>query len=71
MMICASCGRPTSKYSTGCGDPCQADPITDEQAEAWLKANDLYAVTHIHESNDCDECLASRPSDERVPEEGA
>ena len=43
---------------------------TDEQAEAWLKANDLYAVTHLHEPPpDCDECNASRPSDEPQEEE--
>ena len=34
----------------------------DEQAAMrWLAANDLYAVTHIHESDDCDECVAARP----------
>lgn len=32
--------------------------ITDEQAEAWLKANDLYAVTHVHTADECGECSA-------------
>jgi hypothetical protein len=33
--------------------------ITDEEAERWLKDNDLYAVTHLHTSSDCAECQAS------------
>lgn len=33
--------------------------ITDEQAEAWLKANDLYAVTHIHDDPACIECQSA------------
>ena len=32
--------------------------ITDEQAEEWLRANDLYAVTHIHDDPECEECHA-------------
>lgn len=42
---------------------------TDEQAEGWLSANDLYAVTHIHESEDCGECQAAPPL-EYDPEKG-
>jgi hypothetical protein len=33
------------------------DQARSEHAEAWLKANDLYAVTHLHEPPpDCGEC---------------
>jgi hypothetical protein len=41
--------------------PPQPDIITDEQAEAWLQANDLTAVTHQHPAGDCDECAAASP----------
>jgi hypothetical protein len=44
--------------------PPQPDIITDEQAEAWLQANDLTAVTHQHPAGDCDECAAASPPQE-------
>jgi hypothetical protein len=45
--------------------PPQPDIITDEQAEAWLQANDLTAVTHQHPAGDCDECAAASPPQEK------
>jgi hypothetical protein len=42
-------------------------PITDEQAEEWLRANDLFAVTHQHPPLDCAECEAAGIAQERPP----
>ena len=42
------------------------EPLMDEQIEQWLADNDLFLVTHVHESEDCVECQVGRVSP--VPE---
>ena len=31
--------------------------VDKDIAERWLRDNDLYAVTHLHEASDCAECI--------------
>lgn len=49
--------------------PADAALITDEQAEEWLRRNDLFAVTHLHVESDCAECRAAQPSPEPAEQE--
>ena len=46
----------------------ESPPEPDEAAAMrWLAANDLYAVTHLHESADCIECVGFVDASESPP----
>lgn len=46
-------------------------PLESDEAAAirWLAANDLYAVTHLHDAPDCAECFAGESGSPTSPGE--